>query len=149
MFERILVAVDGSDYSRQALRTAIDLAAKFSSDVFVIHVDECDRGRTAAYALESPVEATRLVADAVETVRGSGIEATGEVCDVATGHVAEAIVEAANDKHSNLIVMGSRGLSDAQAVLLGSVTHNVTQIADVPVLVDRTIRTAGPAAVTR
>lgn len=137
MFKHILVAVDGSDYSRRALRTAIELAAKFSSDVFVIHVDECDRGRTAAYALESPVEAARLVADAVKTVRGSGIEATGEVCDVATGHVAEAIVEAANDKHINLIVMGSRGLSDVRALLLDSVTHRVAQIAKAAVLVDR------------
>ena len=147
MFKHILVAVDGSEYSRRALRTAIELAAKFSSDVCVIHVDECDRGGTAAYALESPVEAARLVADAVKTVRGSGIEATGEVCDVATGHVAEAIVEAANDKHINLIVMGSRGLSDVRARLLGSVTHKVAQMAEVAVLVDRSVgRTALAAA---
>ena len=137
MFKHILVAVDGSDYSRRALQSSIELAAKFSSDVFVIHVDECDRGRTAAYALESPVEAKRLVADAIKTVRDSGIAATGEVCDVAPGHVAEAIVEAANDKHINLVVMGSRGLSDVRALFVGSVTHKVTQMAEVPVLVDR------------
>ena len=142
MFKHILVAIDGSTYSQQALPTAIAVAQKFGSDVCVIHVSEHDRGRAAVFSVETPAEATRLVGDAVKTVRDAGITANGELRDVAAGHVAKAIVEVASERGIDLIVMGSRGLSAVQGLFLGSVTHKVMQSADVPVLVDR-----GPARV--
>ncbi len=138
MFKHILVAIDGSTYSQQALPTAIAIARKFGSDAVVLHVSEHDRGRAVVYSLESPADATRLVYDAVKTVRDAGITATGELRDMAAGHVAKAIVETATAHNIDLIVMGSRGLSDVQGLLLGSVTHKVIQMAQVPVLVDRT-----------
>jgi nucleotide-binding universal stress UspA family protein len=138
MFKHILVAIDGSTYSQQALPTAVEVARKFSSEVLVLHVSEHDRGRAVAYSLETPAAATRLVADAVKTVRDAGITAKGELRDAAAGHVAKAIVETAGANNIELIVMGSRGLSDVQGLLLGSVTHKVIQIATIPVLVDRT-----------
>jgi len=138
MFKNILVAIDGSTYSQQALPTAIEVARKFNSHVLVQHVSEHDRGRAVAYSYESPAEATRLVGDAVKQIRDAGISVTGHVSDVATGHVAKAIVETASANHIDLIVMGSRGLSDVQGLLLGSVTHKVIQMSTIPVLVDRT-----------
>jgi nucleotide-binding universal stress UspA family protein len=137
MFKHILVAVDGSTYSQQALNTAIEVSRKFGSDVFVLHVSEHDRGRASAYSLETPAEATRLVADAVKAVRDAGVSASGELRDMAPGHVAKAIVETASAKNIDLIVMGSRGLSDVQGLLLGSVTHKVMQMVNIPVLVNR------------
>jgi Universal stress protein UspA and related nucleotide-binding proteins len=138
MFKHVLVAVDGSTYSQQALPTAIEVARKFNSDILVVHVSEHDRGRAVAYSLESPADATRLVGDAVKLIRDAGITASGHLSDVAAGHVAKAIVETANANNIDLIVMGSRGLSDVQGLLLGSVTHKVIQMANIPVLVDRT-----------
>jgi nucleotide-binding universal stress UspA family protein len=138
MFKHILVAVDGSTYSQQALPTAIEVARKFNSDVLVEHVSEHDRGRAVVYSSESPADATRLVGNAVKLIVESGITAKGHLSDVAAGHVAKAIVETANANNIDLIVMGSRGLSDVQGLLLGSVTHKVIQMANVPVLVDRT-----------
>ncbi|HVC75184.1 MAG TPA: universal stress protein [Candidatus Micrarchaeaceae archaeon] len=137
MFNHVMVALDGSSYSHRTLPTAIELAKKFGADLFVLHVSEHDRGRAAVYSLESPAEATRLVADAVETARGAGVKASGEVRDAAAQHTARTIVDLATTKGVDLIVMGSRGLSDVQGFFLGSVTHKVIQIADVPVLVDR------------
>jgi nucleotide-binding universal stress UspA family protein len=137
MFKKILVAIDGSIYSQQALPTAIEVAQKFGSDVLVLHVKEHDRGRATVYSMESPAEATRLVGDAVRMVRNASVTAKGQLCDVAAGHVAKAIVENANTNAVDLIVMGSRGLSDVQGLFLGSVTHKVMQLADIPVLVDR------------
>ena len=72
MFKHILVAIDGSTYSQKALPTAIEVAQKFDGDVFVLHVSEYGRGRAAAFSLETPAEATRLVADAVKTAREAG-----------------------------------------------------------------------------
>lgn len=137
MFKHIMVALDGSTYSQGTVPTAIELAKKFGSDIFVLHVSEHDRGRAAVYSLESPADATRLVADAVEKANDAGVKAAGEVRDAAAQHTARTIVETAAAKGIDLIVMGSRGLSDIQGFFLGSVTHKVIQTSAVPVLVDR------------
>lgn len=136
MFKHVLVALDRSTYSQNALPTAIEVAQKFGSDVFVLHVSVDDRTRAAAYSLETPAEATRLVAEAVKTVRDAGINAKGELKNVDAGHIAKAIVATAAANSIDLIVMGSRGLSDVQGLLLGSITHKVMHLANVPVLVD-------------
>jgi nucleotide-binding universal stress UspA family protein len=143
MFKHVLVALDESAYSQAALPTAIEVAKKFGADLFVVHVAEHDRGRAAVYSIESPAEATKLVAYAVKTAREAGIAAKGEVFDVAAGHVAKTIIETAGANEVDLIVMGSRGLSDVQGLLLGSVTHKVIQLAQIAVLIAR-----GPIPVT-
>jgi nucleotide-binding universal stress UspA family protein len=142
MFKHVLVALDGSDYSQAALPTAIEVTRKFGADLFVLHVAEHDRGRSVVYSEETPAEATQFVGKAVKAARDAGVAARGELRDVAVGHVARAIVETAQANDIDLIVMGSRGLSDIQGLLLGSVTHKVMQLAHVSVLVAR-----GPIAV--
>jgi len=147
MFKKILVAIDGSDYSRNALPVAIEVAQKFGCELLVLHVAEHDRGRAVAFPTESPADATRLVADAVKKARGAGLSAKGELLDRAAGHIAPAIAATAAAGSIDLIVMGSRGLSDAQGFLLGSVTHRVMQLVDIPVLIARTPRgTRAPVA---
>ena len=49
--------------------------------------------------------------------------------------VGEAIVEIANNEKADLLVLGSRGLSEFKGMLLGSVSHKVLQRSDCPVLV--------------
>jgi nucleotide-binding universal stress UspA family protein len=137
MFKRILVAIDGSTYSNEAIPSAVELARKFGSEILVLHVSEHDKGRVPVYTVETPAAATALVGDAVKKVRDAGISSKGQLCDVAAGHVAKAIIETAEADGADLIVMGSRGLSDMQALMVGSVTHKVMQTADVPVLVVR------------
>jgi len=149
MFKHILVAIDGSPYTREAIPVAIEIARKFESDLFVLHVAEHDRGRAVSYSLESPADATRMVAGAVAEARAAGVTASGQLLDKAAGHVADAIERAALERGIDLIVMGSRGLSDAQGFLLGSVTHKVMQMVDIPVLVTRAKSAAvvpGPVA---
>ena len=151
MFKHVLVALDESAYSRTALPTAVEVAKKFGADLFVLHVVEHDRGRAAVFSTESPADATKLVADAVKAARQAGVAAKGEVFEVGAGHVAKGIVETAAAKEIDLIVMGSRGLSDVQGLLLGSVTHKVIQLAQVAVLVARgpipvTVKAEQPAA---
>ena len=137
MFRHVLVALDGSVYSEAALPTAIEVAKKYGADLFIVHVVEHDRGRAVVYTTESPAEATQLVGKAVRVARDAGVAAEGDLRDVAVGHVARAIVETAEAKQIDLIVMGSRGLSDIQGLLLGSVTHKVIQLAHSSVLVAR------------
>lgn len=145
MFEHILVAIDGSSYTKQALPAAAEIARKFDSEILVLHVSEHDRGRAAVYTFETPAGATAMVADAVKKLEDSGLAAKGKLVDVAAGHVAKAIIETAEANGIDLIVMGSRGLSDVQSMMVGSVTHKVMQTAVIPVLVVRNT-TAKPAA---
>jgi nucleotide-binding universal stress UspA family protein len=137
VFNHILVAIDGSTYSHRTLTTAIEVAKKFQGDIFVVHLIEHDVGRAGVIPSETPAHATKLIDDAVKTVSAAGPSAAGQVNTVATGHTAKAIVDIAKDKGIDLIVMGSRGLSDVQGLLLGSVTHKVMQLSEIPVLVDR------------
>ena len=137
MFKNILIAIDGSDYSQKVVPAAVEVARKFESDVFVLHVSEHDRGRASVFSIESPADATRLVANAVRVAREAGVTASGEVHDRAAGHVALDIAETARTRGSDLIVMGSRGLSDVQGLFLGSVTHKVTQLTHTAVLIVR------------
>jgi len=143
MFKRILVAVDGSPYSEYAVPDTIAVASCFKSEVFVLHVLEHEQGRAAAFPLETTDQAARLVAGAVKAIQEAGIVATGEVQRAITGHTPKHIVEAAMQKDCDLIVMGSRGLSDIGGLLLGSVTHKVLQLTHVAVLVAR-----GPKSAT-
>jgi nucleotide-binding universal stress UspA family protein len=137
MFKHILVAIDGSPYSQEALPAGIEMAKKFDGEILVLHASEHDRGRAVVYTLETPAGATALVADAVKKLQDAGVAAKGQLVDVAAGHVAKAIVETAEANGIDLIVMGSRGLSDVQGMMLGSVTHKVMQMAVIPVLVVR------------
>ena len=146
MFRQILVALDGSSYSELVLPAAIEVAKKFDSEIVVLHASEHDRGRAVVYSLESPADATMLVTNSVKAVREAGIVAKGKLVDVASGHVAKAIVETAEANNTDLIVMGSRGLSDVQGLLLGSVTHKVIQTAGAPVLVVKPARRDAPVA---
>jgi nucleotide-binding universal stress UspA family protein len=137
MFKHILVALDGSTYSQLALPAAIEVARKFDSEVLVLHVTEHDRGRAVMFTLETPADVTIMVGEGVKAAHEAGVAARGKVRDAAAGHVAKAIVETALANGIDLIVMGSRGLSDIQGLMLGSVTHKVMQTADIPVLVVR------------
>ncbi len=149
MFKHILIAVDGSDHARQAVPTAIQLAKQFDSDVFVLHVRERDIGRAGAFPLETVDDASGVVASAVGTIKKAGVPVNGEVQVAVSGHAAQHIVETAKSRGADLIVMGSRGLSDIAGLLLGSVTHKVLQLAHVPVLVVRTPDADGEKPVGR
>lgn len=137
MFKRILVAVDGSPYSGFAVPDPIAIAKCFGSEIFVLHVHERESGRAGAFPLETREEADTLVATAIKTVQAAGITARGEVQHAIAGHAAKHIVDTAREWDCDLIVMGSRGLSDIAGLMLGSVTHKVLQLAELPVFVAR------------
>jgi nucleotide-binding universal stress UspA family protein len=137
MFSRILIAVDGSPYSAPAVSATVEVATKFQSAVFVLHVREHDQGRAGAFPLETPQEAVELVAETVKTLGAAGITVVGDVHGTVAGHAAKEIVDTARTEDSDLIIMGSRGLSDIAGLFVGSVTHKVLQLAHVPVLVVR------------
>lgn len=133
MFEQILLAIDGSEHSDKAVRAAGDIARRSDGRVRVIHVHE---GGIVA-PIETSTEAQDLVDRTITQLEADGVEAAGEAIGARSGSVAPTIVQAARSLGADLIVMGTRGLSDFSSLLLGGVAHKVIHHADCPVLVVR------------
>ena len=67
----------------------------------------------------------------------AGVKAHGEVRNTLFGHTAADIVQDAKEHEVDVIVMGSRGLTDLAGLVLGSTAHKVIHLADRPVMVVR------------
>jgi nucleotide-binding universal stress UspA family protein len=137
MFSNILLCVDGSDESKKAAVLAADVACAGHAEVVVLHVREYGATAALSYPYEVPGEAPDLVDEAVRGLKDNGISARGEIRDCLHGSVADQIARLADEVDADLIVMGSRGLSDWAGVVTGSVTHAVLHQTHRPVLVAR------------
>ena len=137
MFERILLAVDGSEHSIKAIPVAGDLARRYGGEVIVLHVREHEITWGADIDVETADEARSLVDGVVRQLKDSDTNVRGEVVRVPLGQTPRAILDMAHEEDVGLIVMGTRGLSDWGRLLMGSVAHKVVHLAEVPVLVVR------------
>ena len=140
MYQRILLAVDGSEHALHAARTTGDLARAFASEsvsiVFAYDPLPSYLGEPfLSDAIEKRVEES-------EGVLKSAAEAMGAVpgmihTEALEGTPAEAILDVARTRNVDLIVMGSRGLGRLAGALLGSQSQKVVQHATCPVLIVR------------
>ena len=147
MYQRILVATDGSALSEKAVSSAIDLAALAGAELVAMKViprypQSYFEGGLALQAEEvSRVEKqwaddAQAVVDAVQAaaqVKGVKTKAITVKSDL----VSDAIIAAAKKQKCDLIVMASHGRKGIKRMLLGSETQQVLTHATVPVLVLR------------
>jgi nucleotide-binding universal stress UspA family protein len=152
VFLNILVAVDGSEHSAAALRTAAQLAGEEHARLTVLTAVP----PAPAFAQITAAGAAAL-ADAAEVMGDAGKQIRAQVealphdlsvtSVVAAGHADHVILERLRDGNHDLLVMGTRGLGRVGSALLGSVSQAVLHHAEVPVLVVRAPRSgASPAA---
>ena len=137
MFEHILVAVDGSPQSEKTIVVALDLAQRYGSAVIVLHVREYERYEGSDVDLGPPVPAEDLVAQTVARFEEVGVDAQGEIRRVSAGDTPEQIIEVAAATRADLIVLGSRGMTEWKSLLLGGVANKVVHQAACPVLLVR------------
>jgi nucleotide-binding universal stress UspA family protein len=137
VLKKIFLPVDGSGHSRRAVEHAADLAKLGGGGVRVFHFQEREPSRAGVATFETSAEARELADDVIAELQAAGISASGETMAGLTGQTAKAIVDEAQKFGADLIVMGSRGLSDFQALLVGSVAHKVLHYAHCPVLIVR------------
>jgi nucleotide-binding universal stress UspA family protein len=139
MYDRILVAVDHSEWSDRAVRAARDLAVLSKGEVWVLHLREREMGaKTGVLRIdETTDDANAQVSASVDMLTEAGVKAHGEVRNTIFGYAAREIVNEAIEVDADVIVMGSRGRGDIAGLLLGSTAHKVIHLSDRPVLVVR------------
>ena len=140
---RILCAVDGSEHSWWGVQALEALADREPEEVMLLHV--VDKPAIQALAGKNPAGERRILAamekaggillrDAVRSARVAiGQAATAPRTTIRTimaqGSLAKTIAREARRLRADLIIMGSRGLSDIQGFLLGSISRQVASIA--------------------
>jgi nucleotide-binding universal stress UspA family protein len=137
MFERIVLAVDGSGPAQRAIPVAADIALKYGSEVIAVHVQEQQLGRGGPIGYDTAEEAIRVADDAARFLKDAGVSARAEARAAIAGKAAQEIMDVAATEDAGLIVMGSRGMSDWEGLLVGSVAHKVVHLSSLPVLVVR------------
>jgi nucleotide-binding universal stress UspA family protein len=138
----ILLATDGSKSAQKALELATDLARVNNARLLILNVKRPENAGSlppelAEFALVENVRlterdlysevASRIVRDAEKTARELGAQDVEAF--TAEGDPARCIVDAANSRNVDAIVIGSHGLGDFESLLLGSVSHKVAHLA--------------------
>jgi nucleotide-binding universal stress UspA family protein len=147
MYGTIVVGTDGSDTAKEAVRQAAELAKAVGASVLLVSayapVSEA-RLRQERQAVPedvswvvNPREDVQAVLDEeAERVKGIG---GGEVETFAReGDPADAILDVAEERNADLIVVGNKGMTGARRFLLGSVPNKVSHHAPCNVMIVRT-----------
>lgn len=135
MYDRILLAVDGSDEAKTAAKRGLALAAMLDAAVDVLHVvprkslrltqtaDERERLRERGESILSEIEA--VAAESARPVE----------THLSEGKPTAQILERAGELNADLVVIGRQGLTGLGKRLLGGVTEQVLRRSEIPVFV--------------
>ena len=136
MFEKIVVAVDGSAEASHALDVACDLAKKFGSEIHLVHSPQLETTGIAvgSGAVEIKPSAEKIAAAGQQVLDDAVAKASALGCSpnkfsVGDGDPAKEILQAIDDSNADLVVMGRRGLGRVSSLLLGSVSQHVSSQA--------------------
>ena len=154
LITKILVGVDGSEYSEKVLDYALEIAEKFSASLLVLNVFQpppefeylnmFQQPPTSGYPQESinyPLIINEL-RKAHETILSRATEKATKLkpalkitSELKEGDASSQIVETATDGEFDLIVIGHRGDSQIKELFLGSTSERVAHQARCPVLI--------------
>jgi nucleotide-binding universal stress UspA family protein len=139
VYQRILVAVDSSAMSIQALQEGLMLTQESKAQLRLVHVVDVMPHGVAMVDAEALRQAVRDEGDtilhaAAELAQQAGVAAETVLLKAGWRHFSRAIVEEAARWGADLIVMGTHGHTGLARLLLGSVAEGVIHITPVPVL---------------
>lgn len=144
--KHVLVPVDGSESSLEALAVALELAAPAGASVTVLQViEEEDPLPTHDDAPPPGVDRVTFLAERRFQSVAPILAATRVPWQrqITVGNVPKEICRAAEQDHSDMVIMGSRGLAAVTRLLLGSVSDYVAKHAPCSVLIARQPHRAG------
>ena len=142
--KRILVGVDGSPESLDAVKWTAELASSLGAEVIVVSVF----GFYPYPVITGPSEGFYMTQDTLDQwrkdlqrdmdgawtkpLRDAGVKFTPQIKE---GHASEVLLQLARKNDVDLIVVGSRGHGAVAEMFLGSVSHNLVLRAPCPVVV--------------
>jgi nucleotide-binding universal stress UspA family protein len=146
MFKSIVVGTDGSDTATQAVRSAVDLAKSVGARLDIVSAYEPvseqrlkhERKETPEdlqWAINPREDVDATLDAAASLAREAGIEV--EVFP-RQGDPADAVLDVAEERAADLVVVGNKGMTGAKRFLLGSVPNKVSHHAPCSVLIIRT-----------
>lgn len=138
-----VVAFDGSPQSRKASDLAAEIGNKTGAEVRIVTVEDLDVLRREFGASQQTLRLQEKARQGAESLVGrerarinrEGVASSEHV--LTEGPPAEAIVKYSEDQGADMIIMGSRGRTGIQRILLGSVAARVVHLAHCPVLIVR------------
>ena len=147
MFRSIVVGTDGSDTAQKAVSEAVDLAMALNARLWLVSAYEpVPKARLREEARQTPTDLQWMVnpreevdatlSDAADVVRAAGIDVETFARE---GDPADAILDVAEERDADLIVVGNKGMTGARRFLLGSVPNKVSHHAPCSVLIIRTV----------
>jgi len=141
---KILVALDGSDHGWKALDLAADLAKRYEAELTILHVVAYEpmpeELRKLATTEHMRVEEAQtqfhhrrtfgddLTREGIARARRAGVKRVDVLS--AEGRPAERILAIAAERGVDAIVLGRRGLGHLAGLLMGSVSHKVSNLAE-------------------
>jgi len=148
MFDKILIATDGSKLAEDAARGAIELAKASGASVVGFFAAPAynlpiynDMSRAPVIAPESEFNnltgkmAKKYLGKLEAMAKAAGVGFVGQ--SVSSDQPALAIINAADSEHCGLICMGTHGHGSVAQILVGSVATKVMALCDIPVLLHR------------
>jgi nucleotide-binding universal stress UspA family protein len=147
MYQRILVATDGSKLSNKAVKNAIDLAVSLNAELIALKV--VPRYPQSYFEGSIPLSSDDIIRvekqwtsegnEVVEAVKNAGAAKGVKVKPIIAKSdvVSDALIAAAKKHNADLIVMASHGRKGVKRLLLGSETQQVLTHSQIPVLVLR------------
>src|SRR6266516_8144892 len=146
MYRHILIPTDGSELAHRAVSHGLSLAKSVGAKITVLTVERSFdvytvpaskvyemSGAFVEHAARTKARAEKILNGVVEEARLAGI--TCETVHIEEDHPYEAIIETAEQRGCDLIVMASHGRSGIAAIVLGSVTTKVLTHTKIQVLV--------------
>jgi nucleotide-binding universal stress UspA family protein len=146
MFSSIVVGTDGSQTAQEAVRQAVALAQQLDARLEIVSAYEpVPSARLREEAQQVPADLQWIInprEDVDATLRDAAAVADEAGVANATyarqGDPADAILDVAEERGADLIVIGNKGMTGAKRFLLGSVPNKVSHHAPCSVLIIRT-----------
>ena len=131
MFRNVLIADSGKGHVEEMVRMLRDIPAVRQARINLLHVVPEQAGESFSEHMQ------RAAADAAEAVQRLGLTPSEANTIIRQGDTKQTVLKVADELDSDLIVMGSRGMSRLQAILSNSASQYVFQLSTRPMLLVR------------
>ncbi|MEO2212893.1 universal stress protein [Paenibacillus amylolyticus] len=141
MFDKIMVAIDKSEITNKLLDATVEIAQNKQAQVTLVNVSQDYVSNGMTYVPENFLEdiLNEMEKESLEQLHQAKSKLKSAGINPETVHLkgdpAHELLNYARDTEQQLIIIGSRGLRGIKEMMLGSVSHKVSQLSSCPVLI--------------